>query len=757
MAEVSSVIRLVAEISRITEGIPNIQTQTEIGSQGMEMNTFVQKQNRLSSRTSSSNSFAGTIPASVHETLHSPGQPLDAAARGFMEPRFGRDFSRVRVHADTAAANSAQAVNAAAFTFGRNMVFGAGRYEPGTPEGQRLLAHELAHTLQQPEGPSIGVTRISDPGDSVERDADRVAGDVIAEGRACVAMTASAGTLYRQPLPGFRPGPAPHMARAVGSELLDSFPLEKHTLTDDQKKRLAIFAQTLLNLLREYPDGGVLITGHTDATGDDAYNDQLGQQRAEAVMDFLIEAGVPVSALSAISAGEHQLLVQTKGPEPRNRRVEVRFETVARGGPRPGLTPVKQPEETKQSEENTTPKPPQPAPQDDPGTPAECSSATDCSSVSVDRFDKQPAALRNLIKFDDPEGWFNGLAPDLRTALTSIFNRLCRYGLLCQVRFIVKIDPGEAPISFLDHRFNVPGKTPSVYFMSPVASDWPKLLLSTGRFCLTSGLGASQHPGASLREISGSDSLHISVEGKDQIEAHIDHYSPVPGNPDGTTCSNEPSPAAVGHIGRELMPEKLRKLLGIPGIEVFPEPAPPAPVPEGVGVPGPVPEIARITLHGPVKERPKRDAEPLPADIEHLLDSEIPARIRNDVLIPPGVARQLVEATRAREMAGPDEEAARVAALEAARERLQSFASEAHDFAQDMARRMARAGRTGRPDFAVQLGPAYAQLAPDDRKYVLDQIRNIARIVRGLLAERAAGVHKIWVAFGEDVMWDLEF
>jgi hypothetical protein len=70
---------------------------------------------------------------------------------------------------------------------------------------------------------------------------------------------------------------------------------------------------------------------------------------------------------------------------------------------------------------------------------------------------------------------------------------------------------------------------------------------------------------------------------------------------------------------------------------------------------------------------------------------------------------------------------------------------------------MDQARRSGRPDFAVQLGPIYAKLAPDDRKYVLAQIRDIARIVRALLAERAAGVHKIWVAFGESVIWDVDF
>src|SRR5215211_6440422 len=63
------------------------------------------------------------VPPIVHEVLRTPGQPLDRGTRAFMEPRFGHDFSRVRVHADGKAAEAARAVNALAFTVGRDMVF----------------------------------------------------------------------------------------------------------------------------------------------------------------------------------------------------------------------------------------------------------------------------------------------------------------------------------------------------------------------------------------------------------------------------------------------------------------------------------------------------------------------------------------------------------------------------------------------------------------------------------------------------------
>src|SRR5215467_6933383 len=90
-----------------------------------------------------------TAPPIVHEVLRSPGRPLDAAARGLMESRFGHDFGNVRVHADDRAAESAQAVNAKAYAVGNNIVFNRGEYQPRSAAGLRSLAHELTHVVQQ--------------------------------------------------------------------------------------------------------------------------------------------------------------------------------------------------------------------------------------------------------------------------------------------------------------------------------------------------------------------------------------------------------------------------------------------------------------------------------------------------------------------------------------------------------------------------------------------------------------------------------
>jgi Domain of unknown function (DUF4157) len=88
-------------------------------------------------------------PAIVHDVLASPGQPLDSSTRAFFEPRFGHDFSTVRIHADAGASESARSVNALAYTVGQDIVFRSGQFDPSSTVGRRLLAHELTHVVQR--------------------------------------------------------------------------------------------------------------------------------------------------------------------------------------------------------------------------------------------------------------------------------------------------------------------------------------------------------------------------------------------------------------------------------------------------------------------------------------------------------------------------------------------------------------------------------------------------------------------------------
>jgi hypothetical protein len=97
-------------------------------------------------QVSSSGGSLGEAPAIVTEALQSSGQAMESSVQTFFEARFGHDFSRVRIHSDSRAAESVQAQ---AFTVGSDIVFSAGRYAPGTAEGRRLLGHELTHVVQQ--------------------------------------------------------------------------------------------------------------------------------------------------------------------------------------------------------------------------------------------------------------------------------------------------------------------------------------------------------------------------------------------------------------------------------------------------------------------------------------------------------------------------------------------------------------------------------------------------------------------------------
>jgi hypothetical protein len=108
--------------------------------------------------------------------LRSPGQPLDTATRQFFEPRFGRDFSQVRVHTNARAAESARAVNALAYTVGRDIVFGAGQFVSRSSADRRLLAHELTHVIQQRAAiHESGSLRVGQHDDSLEQEAADVA------------------------------------------------------------------------------------------------------------------------------------------------------------------------------------------------------------------------------------------------------------------------------------------------------------------------------------------------------------------------------------------------------------------------------------------------------------------------------------------------------------------------------------------------------------------------------------------------------
>jgi outer membrane protein OmpA-like peptidoglycan-associated protein len=267
------------------------------------------------------------------------GRALEPDTRGFFERRFGHDFSRVRVHADTTAASSARSVAAAAYTLGTDIVFGAGMYRPDSPSGTRLLAHELAHVVQQDRGG--GATA---GGGDHESEA-RAASDRIVTGqRPAVTLSAPTG-IQRQPLSGAPPdlteGASPILAAAIGSVTLDGFDTGKSVVSENNRTKLMRTAETIAKLFVQYPASTVRVIGYTDAVGKESDNQVLGQSRADAVQAALLDMGVAGAAVKTESRGANDPVVRSTKAEARNRRVEVRFDPsrLLRGAFSEGLTP----------------------------------------------------------------------------------------------------------------------------------------------------------------------------------------------------------------------------------------------------------------------------------------------------------------------------------------------------------------------------------------------------------------------------------
>lgn len=222
------------------------------------------------------------VAADIQGLRSSGGQPLLDSARAFFEPRFGHDFSRVRVHADSKAANTAQAVQAKAFTVGRNIVFGGGQYAPDTQGGRRLLAHELAHVVQQGGKRSISQSIIH-----------RQAGG---------ATPVGCGT----PI------------------ILDGFQVGGYRLRPRHYTPLLRISGGLEAL--GGADAILIIEGHTDSTGKELMNVGLSLNRALEVQRFLGTLGVALpTEIKVLGETRPRSSNKSKAGRRKNRRVEVRL------------------------------------------------------------------------------------------------------------------------------------------------------------------------------------------------------------------------------------------------------------------------------------------------------------------------------------------------------------------------------------------------------------------------------------------------
>jgi outer membrane protein OmpA-like peptidoglycan-associated protein len=225
-----------------------------------------------------------TIRPLVREVLNTPGDTIDSAARKFLEPRFGNDFSHVRVHTDTKAEESARAVNALAYTVGHDIIFAEGQYQPRSTAGTRLLAHELTHVMQQHAGPTSDVEtgvlqRLPvDPDDEPTcADAPRHLGDTKPE-VPCDAPTIKLTRINNTP-----------------QVQVFEFCLDSDVLRDASSASVAAFAR------RQAATATFVVHGFASIEGPEDYNQRLSCHRALRVARELMNAGVRSEQIREVS------------------------------------------------------------------------------------------------------------------------------------------------------------------------------------------------------------------------------------------------------------------------------------------------------------------------------------------------------------------------------------------------------------------------------------------------------------------------
>src|SRR5258708_17389723 len=235
------------------------------------------------------------------QSLQGVGQALPASVRDFFEPRFGQDFSQVRVHTDI---ESARSLEARAYTVDRSIVFGAGQYSPETSEGKRLLAHELTHVVQQGgAAPQPMQSKGSKPSTKVQRASERASAqvsDVIQ--RAGDPKTPPKDLACPTDLTPGRP---------AGTDLL--FPSEKSTITAAHTALLTTFRAAWLAA------GGtddLLVHGYASTDGPPDLNWRLSCDRAQNTKPELKGLGIPDVRLNIVAHGASKNFGAGASPQP---------------------------------------------------------------------------------------------------------------------------------------------------------------------------------------------------------------------------------------------------------------------------------------------------------------------------------------------------------------------------------------------------------------------------------------------------------
>lgn len=284
----------------------------------------------MSCRQGRTSRRASATPAAVHDAVRGPGHPLDAAARTFFEPRFGRDFSAVRVHTGSRAAASAASLDARAYTVGAEIVFGAGEYEPHTQRGTELLAHELTHVVQQSgaQGSLAAESlRTSTPAGSYEREAREAASSVAAGREPRIEQHASQPMLSRWEYCDTTmcpPRERGELTRADAKRLqFGQLPTPTNSIVypfdigsaDTSSLRGNPHWRTFRDSLRGGTDAWDIL-GFTDCQGEEGLNAALRRQRADNVF-ALLPAASQAHIGQHVAAGDEECVASNETEEGR--------------------------------------------------------------------------------------------------------------------------------------------------------------------------------------------------------------------------------------------------------------------------------------------------------------------------------------------------------------------------------------------------------------------------------------------------------
>lgn len=262
------------------QGAPGVRVQRtcaacEEGDEGHVL------QPKAESSSSLANNNAGTAPPSVREALSSAGQSLTPETRAFFEPRFGRDLSEVRVYTGGAAEQSARDVRAHAYTVGHNIVFGLGRFAPGTHAGRRLIAHELTHVVQQ--SGSYGIS-------PDQRSAQRGARSIVYPSH---GLAAHGGTILQRDLALEPTSLHPQEVNLTAGQIRDAINFNRRRYDKDNTRLIqdvvgtsqtGVFDEDTIRLIARYQDdfGLVPVDGKV---GPDTFDQLTAELQAENVDD----------------------------------------------------------------------------------------------------------------------------------------------------------------------------------------------------------------------------------------------------------------------------------------------------------------------------------------------------------------------------------------------------------------------------------------------------------------------------------------